>query len=1078
MSDHNNFHFESLKQLNDTVQETFMSEQSPPFLGLIEISDENQNRAKNAILTLGKGQEEIVWWILIRYPFFTSWYVCNSVRKEYGQDGTVKVWPIIAEALGVRNNLSNRFKYYLHNLVAKNCISIGLPIPEQNKISLFQLHAGVSNPQLPHLIRAFLALEKYYGLPELDDGNATNVWEDAALELVPQGLRVLRLPIEWDIASWHATVFVECRKEPNQNNGNYHKRFKNIINDIQNDSRRSYSKSIKTVLPKLVIENIQLALKVPEGTSRQLVTYDDGPELRIRSGKIVTLPTPLPHKIMFHNINHPIMIMPNSGCACIGDADLEGEVVQVQSKSSLSMSNVVIFARSIIQRADGNNLDCIEIADDLYTAVTELPQSEPLELLVGGKPLSLTKKSYRRISMKDGVIGRGKSGALYSKQSILHIATGIKEQTKRIVSAKLEESSEKYFEVMTDDFGEAHLELTEILDAFEDFKTHGPKILRAELMTPQSEKSSPLVRSGVRMRAYIWPEFTGLKDVELCCTVPPKNLVLSESRNIIENRRGNPCIDDKATSDAEIVFSIEDKQIGFTLPPLELSLEQIFPDGTSRPLPLGSQLILNHETVGGAVRISSHDNEAELQIPGKKGFKPFRKGRKYTVPLRGLDSGKIILNRQNGIFSTLVELQKELVFREVDFRLKEGQTKIALLFSGDFDALRVKLETEYDPDDHPECGDGDVYFGADGYLMKPPEWLSADKNPFGGKVDITVKLDGLIKGDCLGSIYVNNKSGWCPVVSEDGEQLTFIVFNSETEPENIQTSLRTNRIIKWLERRHSKESWEKGEIKLLGEKKSRLIKQLEMQSGGSAEIIRLSLSDEWYQSGNTWIPSMNALYDCSTMFEGSITKFLDAGPAFELIARLETQRLRDLPFIDTVALMGFKNAIEANSSGKKLIGFSIDRLMEVLQNQEKLAYKSYDSKKVLGSSHWQLSHRFLQDRIDQTDFFREDNLKDYEKRSINLRKIQAKILRPRKPIPIPVFLDESQTILHQDFTDSLRSFAVAARTEGTSEWVDTMSTRSELSSSKVLGAVGDMIRLAPELFAFHLLVAELEMRDQ
>ena len=46
----------------------------------------------------------------------------------------------------------------------------------------------------------------------------------------------------------------------------------------------------------------------------------------------------------------------------------------------------------------------------------------------------------------------------------------------------------------------------------------------------------------------------------------------------------------------------------------------------------------------------------------------------------------------------------------------------------------------------------------------------------------------------------------------------------------------------------------------------------------------MSLSDDWFVAGATWMPAMQALFDCPEMFEGSITNFYNAGGAFEAFA--------------------------------------------------------------------------------------------------------------------------------------------------------------------------------------------------
>ena len=136
-----------------------------------------------------------------------------------------------------------------------------------------------------------------------------------------------------------------------------------------------------------------------------------------------------------------------------------------------------------------------------------------------------------------------------------------------------------------------------------------------------------------------------------------QNLSIPDSRNIFIESSQTPCIDSEATSDVEIAFEIEGKIRRYRLPPLDLNIVHIRPDGTPRPMPIGSNLVLSHQARGGALRVRSDDSEAELEIPGRARFKPFRGGRANTISLRGLNAGWLRLHR--GMDEMLIWLSQE-----------------------------------------------------------------------------------------------------------------------------------------------------------------------------------------------------------------------------------------------------------------------------------------------------------------------------------------------------------------------------------------------------------------------------------
>ena len=1064
-------HEDILVTLNDLVIKTYQNENSPPFFGLLGIPDEHRIRAKATIISLTKGDENLVLSYLDKYFYLAVWYLCDAVRSSYGSDGTVKVWPIISKSVGIHDNLTQNFRDKIHNTVSKTCVNLGLPVPLERNISVFLLHAGVATPQLHHLIKAFLTLERYSGLPDIEDGNQTKSWELQALELLPTGVRVLRAPIEWDMSSWHAGVFINCQSENKSSMSEYHNRFTKIINKITNEGQGKILSRVSLPKPKLVLENREIKLKIPDGTRRVRVRYDNETTLRIRSGETISLPSPLPKKIEFLDSDYSINVLSKSGQALVGDLELEEKLIEVRDSDSLNFSNIVVFSRDPIGRIDGE-LNCQEISREFYSTELELSNHKPTRLLIGDRPLVLNKKVYRRITMGEGIIGRSSKGFLHSVQATLRISTGIQEKIKWLVGIQLGNSPRKIFKIHTDCFGEAKLKVSDILQEFNDYSFNGPTILLSEIMLLQSKGDENIVGSGVRARSFIWPEFLRVNNGELVCKTTPKNLSKEQCSNIIIHEGNNPIIDENATSEAIIAFEINNEIVQFKLPPQDLHLELITPEGVSRPLPVGTKIVLNSETNGGAIRVSSHDPEAELEIPNKNRFRPFHKGQKYSIGLRGLDSGLIQLHRNNGISLQLVELQNEFIFSEVNFVLGSNSTSISLTLPDDPISLKVIVESEIDIAKKA----GEIHFGPEKYLERPPDWLSASKDPITRVLEISVNLKNISVGEWYGIVFVKYNSGWGQLVSESGQKLTFLVHSEELLSPTIQTAKRAEKLDRWLTTKHSQESWGKGGLSSLNSIKSDLIKALDEQLGGREKIIQFSLSDQWFQNDKKWFPGMFGVIDCPLMFESKLSDFLGVGGPYNALSRLQTIPLRENNLIEVSALMGFKNALNADKTGEKLKDFTIERFLETITIKDEKLYHNWDGKTVLGLPHWKSAHTLLQDRVDVCGFFGEENTGKLNNRSHNISKIMNKIDRLTNDIPIPSNVDENQEPLHQFFTNCFRSLAVACRSNQTFEWLEELSNRSKLSKILVLRSLGDMIKLGPELFAFHLLLAELEKR--
>ena len=154
-----------LRKLDSLVSQALGQAGSSPFLGLLKFSNEDRTNAQEAISNVGYGYKKEVKRTLCKFQNFAAWYLCDAVRRSYGREGTARVWPYIAEALSIESELSHPFKHALHGIVAQRCKELGLPVPHKNKVSLFRLHVGGSEAQLPALIRAFLAIDSLHFVP-------------------------------------------------------------------------------------------------------------------------------------------------------------------------------------------------------------------------------------------------------------------------------------------------------------------------------------------------------------------------------------------------------------------------------------------------------------------------------------------------------------------------------------------------------------------------------------------------------------------------------------------------------------------------------------------------------------------------------------------------------------------------------------------------------------------------------------------------------------------------------------------------------------------------------------------------
>ena len=1068
---------EVIETLDRQVREALLDASSPPFLGLLDFSDDQRTVARDTLRHLCNGVASNALPVLNANRYFAVWYVCDFIRRHYGEEGTAKVWGFIADAFGVQAPLDIEFQKSLYTIIKSKCEDLGLPVPRSRNVDLFKLHAGVSDAQLKPLIQAFFAQERNFGSPPLDDGIALNTWEDSSLYFVEESIQTLRHSIIWDVSAWHAKAFAMCRNGEITSSSTFHKQFLAQFNEEESQQQSRRPSADQQPQPKLVLDNMEIALELPAGTSRQSVQFDDGPVNHMRPGTVFPLPRPLPTTLSFRSGLNRISLLPSTGCALVGDADLGGSLKPVMSQSELRMSRVILFAREPVSDDGNNGIDAYQVGEGMYMAVFSLPPTGQLELKIGESPLRLVKECIRGISLNDGIIGRGAYQHLYSKETKLQVNTGIPRSASRDVTIKLGNAREKLIQFQSDDEGHAEVSLATILSDAEYTNVVNPVVLRIELMNPRQSADEKPVGSGIRLRAFIWPSFNQLNDAHILCSEMPENLVIDECQYITVNDRGAPCIDREAISDPEIVFEIEGKHQKFRLPPPYISLSHILPNGTSQPLPRESSITLTTKAKGGAIRVRCRNPDTTLVVPGHPEYQPFRGGAACTIGLRRLDSGWIRLRHPNGIPIDLVELQKEFEYQSVKIQRIAGKLNVRLSVSGEFKAVMTKFEIELETESERNQS-GEAHFEIGGATEAPPKWLTAERQHDRSLV-ININEQMLGPGTWFGQIYVKDETSWRPVVSQSGETVTVMVSQGSNPSDDVKPAERTERVLKWSAQRHATESWHEGGVKkVLNERMTSLIGALDSAPGGRARILRFSLSNHGFDSTFGWIPPMYTLIVCPEIFEGRPTDFLNAGDLFEIMIEFGRDRLQDIERLDDRALVAFSNFFESEKSGERLHGFSIEKLMSIISTQECSVEPRWFETSMLGPSHWRAAHECLHDRICDTDFIDTDSESQYHRRSIMLRKLHGSFRHTGENLPVPSFIEDDFKDFHISSSKLLREFALAARSKRTSEWLNQVIEQCEFSAERALRALGDQISLAPELFSFHLLVAELETMDQ
>ena len=1065
-----------LKTLDFLVHRAMNRADAPPFLGLLDPGEKVRKEAGSALRDLIGADPTRAGRALGAFPNLAAWFLCDLVRRTYGGDGTFSVWPEIAKGLGL-TSIPDPVRPELHAVVARRCLSLGLPVPEGGWVPLFQLHAGVATAQLDHLVDAFLAQEEAEGFPPLEDGARLDRWENGALDYLPAAVSVPRRPILWDATAWHATLFGRCRQ------GDVPSHFLAAIFDEKLKARQLHRRAGRDggqarPEPRLSLDGTDLALRLPEGSERVQVSCDGGDTLRLRAGQSWPLPRPLPRHIDWRlgDRTGTIAVLASEGQVLVADLEGGGSPCHVADRGELSMSRVAIFAREPLSAPGlpASSFHAEQIDERLYLAVMDLSPQDT-QIRVGRRGVVLRQRLYRRLAIIEGVIAGGAHGPLRGSDARLRVSTGIAEAAERWLTIVLGGQGEGRVAVQTDAFGQVELGLADLLSAAELSCSGNPTTLHVELMRPAEASGANLVGSGLRLREFVWPGWRGRIGASLNCDSPPANLVVDASDGIARDDRGYPCVaHGRDSAAATLAFEIGGKLETFRLPPGDLCVTHLRPDGSRRPLERGTRLVLDPASRMGAIRVESRDLVASLDVCGERRRRPFHAGSTCTVPLRELGPGWLRLVRPSGLAVDLVELSAAFAFESLVSARRFGRVELKLRVPARVDAVRVELGSE--------TGDslrGEVHFGPDVWLERPAPWLTGDRGLDGG---ITVVVDPATvpAGFWFGTVSVRDAAGWHPLTAPRGDTVSLALDVGSALADNLRTTERLGRVLGWLDLCHASECWHDGGVgSSLTRRRDRLAQELAQSPGGRARLMSLMLGEAWRSEGGTWMPPLHLLDACPDLFEAVPDAFHKAGPHLSVLGRIAVGRLRENDDLDVTALLAFRNAQAASRTGERLRGFSVPRFLANLANpaldHDPFAGRRWPGRPLLGPGHWRAAHERLEDRLGETGFFGEDPEGRNGLRSERLLRLCPLPAEGAPPVPPP--LDDWRAELHARLSTTLLDFARAARAAGSQAWVARRAKAAGLNDAEARAALGDLLRLAPELFAVHLIIAELERRD-
>ncbi|MBD0865368.1 MAG: hypothetical protein GDA36_07065 [Rhodobacteraceae bacterium] len=1076
---------------------------APPFIGLIPLNKADEKRAIEHTQRFLDGQPERLEALFHQFPNLATWLVTHSLSEKYGANGHA-VYRHIAQMLGIPLDTQATRKM-LSSAFLDVCDRFGLPSRGLDRdVDVYLLHTGVSQEQLPHLIDAFLSQESAFGPPPVETTAGLNQWENDALDFLPTGVKVPRRAILWDETAYHADLFAQLHDNPAAfvPKIEFEQVFKQVFDQRLQEPRPASGRgrgAAPAPRPRLCWQSGALVLRLPRCEGRIRLRLDEEQQpLRLRGGEHWTLPQPWPRRLHWEIAGQPGQrtLLAHGGCAIFDR--LTGrhlhDISQDSKNELVDSRDIAILARGPFTVADEL---AFELGAESYVGFATLGP-RPVALALGGAQTDLRARPRRRLSLVGDEIANGPQGILYGPTARLQIETGLTHSKTRTLRVTHEQQSPRFVEVPIQNDGSGAIGLTGLLAHFPEAEAADPLRLGIELMAPGTKPGTKEHSARIKLSVWVWPGFRGQEHIQLHSVRPVGNLVRNKCRHVGLDDHGYLCLDrEGGYKHACAVFRIGDDDVPFDLPWPDVTVTRHRAEGGPAFLPLGTRLSVSEEDRFDTISIRCPDQRAQLIIRGTREKRPFFMGLTRNLAVRDLlgpaSDEYVRLRRENGSELVLFELIAARVPRKIDLRAAGNPIRLCLTFKELIDAVAVEVENETGNVERAEAA-----LRHRPVAVRRPEWFHAEVCDDDAQ-GLELTLDGgwLDDGPGLARLLIRpeGRDSWHPLRTAQGASVAIALANpaADAPPQDAdELRRRFEALCRWFSEPYAAECWPVLERTLVPRWRE-LGLRLRDVPGGDSAIMQAACLPPPDHAPPDWIPILHPvqfapdLYAAAPPVFAALAASSDPGTAeLAALATLNTARLRESSHLHETALLAFQNVRVAQDNGAPLKGFDPARFFRNLPQPQVDTDPSagwfWRGSPVLGPGHWRAAHLRLAERLDEAGLFVGDTAEEEPQCQPSLlRLIQAawnleeEKLRPSAPLRNaesgePDQVDRWASVL-------LSGFARASRLNEVDEYVKKLSAQADIqadiSPEQALTGIARMLRLAPELFAFHLLLWQI-----
>ena len=1040
--------------------------------------------------------------LIPKYPCTCVRVIATTLAKSYGDDNSpTKVYKPIAIRLGVGDDIPFYLRHPLHDGFKKACHALGLVLPEDvsglRMVDDYLFQAGVSHNQLPRLADAFVRAERDLGLPETDDTKQVDGWEDRAVEFTSPGLAVLRRVVQQDPTGFHGTTFVNIRRDPTMAPASlFEKTFREAIDRQQEAEHVRVSKE---VAPRMEFHDGELTLAIPRTAHRLEIKLLDCTYL-VSGGRRFVVPVPWPAEIRWRSLSSTGSGQEWRSLRLFSDPtrilvfDGESGVRKVELNPACPTERKApagpVWLLSL-RPFKANGEGCHTLGPTAFVLYLEI--STGLTIRIEDREFNVEVDSRLRLQVDGNRIARNRQGWLISRPTAVRVF-GV----MGISSAELEVCvrhpaiGERKRVVRRNPQGDAtvHLGLPE----------------RGEFgMARISLHIRGQARALYKLQFWYWPGLASLVGGQRFeASSIPENLAGENLAHIRRNDSGLLVLrDNDAYLHALLAFQVDRRIVYFKFPPPGVSVSVRRSDGDERPLKKSASLVIRHDYASTLI-VRCGERRAAIDVRGSVVPEAFGKSGKWSISFaalnedgthnrvrllrdgpqdEGLDLVKIVREAEPDSF---VVTRTTGVRQAVSARFNRGVEEIRIdaqnLISGESCEVNTSLGT----------------------VLQVARGIRASKD----RQEVTIEVDGNAYSDGVWfvdfEIRESGRDDWTPIVNASGE-LYAVCVAPESFQQNLLSSghdldwlpaeaaeayIRLTRALGIPIARPCRQSvnsmlrrvWSKVGTSLASSGRS-----------GEATLLRACGIAPPVQLREGWLPHHHPVQVAPTLFAAPTEDFeqlaysdLTGYEDFETVALAGlTETVADIRSLDVseAFLAGFANAATSQPENIKYLGafrFDSYRVLASVVDDERLLSMGHhrraceqmadrcalmDDERLLSMGHHRRACEQMADRCALIEALGTSHILGRTNRTVgNFQKCQTECFLDAPP----ALAKESSLIAGTPRL--LSELARASRSGQTYSFWKTAVSYSRMSEERVRKHVGFVLRLAPELLAFYLLL--------